>query len=336
MEKDSEKYKVSKTAQGSKSGLAPCCVGLFGKDLFGREIKQKMAGLVAERFLAPPFSVLDARSGDWKKRKAAWIRMGINSEVGRLGNEDILPPSAKDDYARLISNSATGAGVKGGVSVFDPMLCEIMYRWFCPKEGQIVDPFAGGSVRGIVAHKTGFKYWGCDLSKAQVEANKKQADVICRDNAPQWVCGDSLDLLSSAPSADFIFSCPPYGDLEKYSDDPRDISNMEYHTFIAAYRRIILRAIKALNDNRFACFVVGDFRDKKGFMRNFVSETITAFEVCGAKLYNEAILITNVGSAAMRATRQFNAGRKMCKTHQNVLVFCKGDWRKATDIVMDR
>ena len=26
MEKDSEKYKVSKTAQGSKSGLAPCCI----------------------------------------------------------------------------------------------------------------------------------------------------------------------------------------------------------------------------------------------------------------------------------------------------------------------
>jgi hypothetical protein len=32
----------------------------------------------------------------------------------------------------------------------------------------------------------------------------------------------------------------------------------------------------------------------------------------------------------MRVTNQFETGRKMAKTHQNMLVFCKGDWRKAT------
>jgi len=47
-------------------------------------------------------------------------------------------------------------------------------------------------------------------------------------------------------------------------------------------------------------------------------------------LYNEAILVTSVGSACMRVTKQFESGRKFAKTHQNVLVFCKGDWRKAT------
>lgn len=35
------------------------------------------------------------------------------------------------------------------------------------------------------------------------------------------------------------------------------------------------------------------------------------------------------GSASMRVTKQFESGRKMAKTHQNVLVFCKGDWKKA-------
>jgi hypothetical protein len=135
--------------------------------------------------------------------------------------------------------------------------------------------------------------------------------------------------LDSAPSADFVFSCPPYGDLEKYSDDPADLSNMEFHTFIAAYKRIILRAVTRLKQDRFACFVVGDFRDNRGFYRNFVSETIRAFEDCGARLYNDAVLLTSVGSASMRVSKQFDAGRKMCKTHQNVLVFCKGDWRKA-------
>ena len=129
--------------------------------------------------------------------------------------------------------------------------------------------------------------------------------------------------------ADLIFSCPPYGDLERYSDDPADLSTMEWHTFKAAYGQIILRAVKKLKPNRFACFVVGDFRDPRGFYRDFVSTTIAAFKGAGAELYNEAILVTSVGSASMRVTKQFEAGRKFAKTHQNVLVFCKGDWRAA-------
>jgi hypothetical protein len=216
-----------------------------------------------------------------------------------------------------------------GTSLFDPTLCECAYRWFCPEGGQVIDPFAGGSVRGIVAGMLGRRYWGCDLRQEQIDANNAQADEIAPDVRPVWVCGDSMATLTAAPDADFVFSCPPYGDLEKYSDDPADLSAMEWHTFRAAYGRIILQAVKRLKPNRFGCFVVGDFRDKRGFYRDFVSSTIAAFRDCGAELYNEAILVTSVGSASMRVTKQFEAGRKFAKTHQNVLVFCKGEWRTA-------
>lgn len=104
---------------------------------------------------------------------------------------------------------------------------------------------------------------------------------------------------------------------------------MEWHTFVAAYKRIILRSVGRMRPDSFACFVVGDFRDERGFYRNFVSITIEAFEACGARLYNEAILATPIGTAALRVTKQFESSRKFAKTHQNVLVFCKGDWRKA-------
>ena len=163
--------------------------------------------------------------------------------------------------------------------------------------GQVVDPFAGGSVRGIVAGSLGLRYWGSDLRAEQIAANDAQADEIGTDPRPVWVCGDSMDTLGDAPDADLVFSCPPYGDLERYSDDPRDLSSMEWHTFTAAYRRIIMRAVRKLKENRFACFVVGDFRDPRGFMRGFVGETIAAFEEQRSHLYNEAILLTSVGSA---------------------------------------
>lgn len=299
---------------------------LYGVDLFGATIKPKAAGPVAERFVIPPFSVLDAKQGEWQERKRAWQAMGIRGEIGRDAKSYNIHDWIEGNREEL---GLQGAIHGDGVSIFDPVVCELAYRWFSPSGGQIVDPFAGGSVRGIVAGSLGRKYWGCDLRQEQIDANELQAHTIDPQVMPEWVCGDSMETLPNAPLADMVFSCPPYGDLEVYSNNPNDLSNMEWHTFVAAYKRIILRSVERMKNDSFSCFVVGDFRDKKGFYRNFVSTTIEAFEVCGARLYNEAILATSVGSAAMRVTKQFDSGRKLAKTHQNVLVFCKGDWRKA-------
>jgi hypothetical protein len=296
---------------------------LYGTDLFGASAAPKPSGPVAERFLFPPFTVLDAKAADWQERKRAWLAIGLRSELGRSAKSYNI-----HDWQERVNGQAAAAG--DGTSVFDPVLCELAYRWWAG-HGQVVDPFAGGSVRGIVAAQLGLDYWGCDLRAEQIEANRLQAAEICTGKMPTWVVGDSMVTLDDAPAADFVFSCPPYGDLEVYSDDPADLSNMEWHTFLAAYRRIILRAVRRLKEDRFACFVVGDFRDSKGFYRNFVSETIGAFEACGARLYNEAILATPVGSACMRVTKQFTVSRKMAKTHQNVLVFCKGDPKRAAE-----
>jgi len=195
----------------------------------------------------------------------------------------------------------------------------------------VLDPFAGGSVRGIVASEMGYRYWGCDLWQEQIDANLEQAAEIYPETPPAWSCGDALDEVPKAPLADLVFSCPPYGDLERYSDDPRDLSTMEYHTFIANLKQIVFRCSRRLKENRFACFVVGEFRDSKGHYRNFVGDTVQAFQEAGFGYYNEAILVTAVGSLPIRITKQFEAGRKLGKTHQNMLVFVKGDARKAVE-----
>jgi hypothetical protein len=144
---------------------------------------------------------------------------------------------------------------------------------------------------------------------------------------PTWTCGDSLniDTIAKGYEADLIFSCPPYADLEVYSDKKEDLSNMSYKDFIAVYREIIRKSCEMLKQDRFAVFVVGDVRDKKGFYQNFVSDTIQAFIDSGVLLYNEMILVNTVGSLAIRAGRQFAIGRKVGKQHQNVLVFYKGN-----------
>lgn len=230
------------------------------------------------------------------------------------------PPQSLDETSEKILAATTAAGT----SIFDPVLCELAYSWFCPPAGRILDPFAGGSVRGIVAAFLGYHYTGIDLRPEQIEANRAQAERITPHNPPRWIIGDSLTDIPNE-SFDFVFSCPPYFDLEVYSDDPRDLSAKSYTDFIEAYRQIIQTSIDRLLPNRFACFVIGDIRDKDGYYRNFVSDTIAAFQDAGAKLYNEAILITALGSLPIRTGQQFSKTRKLGKTHQNVIVAAKGD-----------
>lgn len=132
-----------------------------------------------------------------------------------------------------------------------------------------------------------------------------------------------------------IFSCPPYGDLERYSDDPRDLSAQDHEAFLRNYRTIVAASVALLADDRFAVFVVGDFRDERGLYRNFVAETIRAFHDAGAHLYNDAVLVTAVGSLPIRVRKQFTGNRKLGRTHQNVLVFWKGDPSHVRDALGD-
>ena len=219
-----------------------------------------------------------------------------------------------------------------GTSIFDPVLCELVYRWFSPPGGLVLDPFAGGSVRGIVASKLGRRYFGVELREEQVAANREQAAAICTEPLPVWHHGDSRGIgqLAGANDADLLFSCPPYAFLEVYSDDPKDLSTLPYDEFRKAYREIIRAACAKLKPDSFACFVVGDVRDKRGDYCQFPWHTIEAFNDAGLRLYNEAVLVTAVGSLSIRVAKQFRVGRKLGKTHQNVFVFVKGDARKAT------
>lgn len=216
-----------------------------------------------------------------------------------------------------------------GTSIFDPVLCETQYLWFTKAGDSIIDPFAGGSVRGIVAVEIGRHYTGIDLRKEQIEANIENGE-ICTGEKPKWICGDSLNIEKIAPGEyDFIFTCPPYGNLEHYSEDPADLSNMADDDFDNAYFEIIKKAAGMLKPDRFACVVVGNYRDRKGFLRDLVGLTVRAMEASGLRYYNDFVFVTPAGSLPIRCGRTFQATRKMGRTHQYCLCFVKGNPEKA-------
>lgn len=275
-------------------------------------------GALQTKFVAPPFSVLDSRQGYWKERKAEWHKYLPDSRDGR--DEGLLGVGLTDLAKEIGSQNLTST------SEFDPVLCEIIYQWFAPAGGVVIDPFAGGHVRGTIADILGLNYTGIELRPEQVETNNSVKQEFGIEGAT-WICDDSLnvDKYIEDESADFMIACPPYADLEVYSDDPRDISNMDYPDFLRTYENIIAKFIKKLKQNTFAVFVVGDARGKDGFYYDFISDTKKAFIKNGMKLYNECILIESMATAALRANKNFGASRKVIKGHQNILVFYKGE-----------
>ena len=68
------------------TGFDDAEIGAFDLPGGGNGDAGKANGSLAEKFGIPPFSVLNAREGWWQDRKAAWLALGIVSELGRGEN----------------------------------------------------------------------------------------------------------------------------------------------------------------------------------------------------------------------------------------------------------
>ncbi|MCX5066642.1 pyridoxal-phosphate dependent enzyme [Micromonospora lupini] len=553
---------------------------------------------LAERFGVPPFTVLDARQGYWQERKKSWLALGIDSGAGRGGELTGGFANAAAQQAKYHGGDATEVPSWAGTSIFDPVLCELLVRWYSAPGHRVIDPFAGGSVRGLVSARLGRHYTGIDLRPEQVEANdasatdwvnrgllgittpdtpsaygpddltpievhagyrvkrddlftipggaggkvrtcltlarrataglvtagsrqSPQVNIVagvaaslglpCRVHVPaakgpltpelaaartagaeivehrpgynnviiararedaaqhgwteipfgmecaeavrataaqvtnlpadakrlvvpvgsgmslsgilagltaagntvpvlgvvvgadptgrldtyapgwrdrvtlvqspldyhtpaaetelgdlpldpvyeakclpfledgdvlwvvgrretaldtppaerpRWVVGDSRnlrDLVEGDDLYDFMLTCPPYHDLEVYSDDPADLSRAgDYPTFLTAYRECLSAATDRMRPDAFAAIVTGPVRDAKGYILDLPTDTTRIMEDLGWRLYQDAVLVTAVSTAAIRAARGFVL-RKLTRTHQAVAVYHRGN-----------
>ena len=303
-----------------------------------------------DRFVVPPFSILDTRKGYWQDRKKKW-----HEQMGDLGEsrKDTLVTSLEIKYKDLYKRTREHRKELGitfkeyiekyvpqeelekeqakivaqGVSIFDPVISEIMCKWFTPHKGaKIFDCFAGDTAKGLVFAECGFSFTGIELREEQVEINNNV--IADRQSDIRYICDDGRNVAKhiEPESQDMLFSCPPYFDLEVYSDLPNDASNQgSYDDFIQILKTAFTNALGCLKNNRFVVIVVGDVRDRKtGFYYDFCGDIKRIFRETGVLLYNEIILVEQTASTALRAARYMET-RKVAKTHQHILVFFKGN-----------
>lgn len=272
---------------------------------------------LAEKFIVPPFSVLDTRQGYWIERKREW-KSKIDDD-GSRGTSSLMAGIGhiqKDEDSGYADNS-----------VIDPVLCEVILKWFTPCEkSNVFDCFAGDTGFGFVSEYLGHAFTGIELRPEQVSDNVRRLEA--KGLNANYMCDDGRNVLNHVEekSQDLLFSCPPYFDLEVYSDKENDASNQKtYEEFYQILDTAFTNAGNCLKDNRFAVIVCGDIRNKKtGGYYGFPESIKNTFRRNGFELWNELILLEPIGNRRLLANKYMET-RKVAKTHQNVLVFYKGD-----------
>ena len=288
-------------------------------DAGNKEVDTETKRVLRDEFLIPPFSLFDARQGYWQDRKRLW--KNIIKDRGETREATL-------GMGTLVDNPNYKTGNLTTVSILDPVLAETLIRWFCPIGGRTFDPFAGDSVFGYVSGFLGRPFTGIELRAEQCNVNQTRANLAKFDVDVKYICDDGQNVAThmEPESQDFLFSCPPYFDLEVYSSDPRDASNQEsYADFISIIDNAVKGAATLLKPDRFAAFVVSDVRAKRGGgYWGFPDDVKRIFRENGFMIYNEIVFINAVGTAALRAARYFKH-RKVARVHQDIILAYKGD-----------
>ena len=280
------------------------------------ENKEQIAhNALAEKFLIPPFDVFDAKNKRWLERKKQWNTL-IKDRAQARENSKVY---TNIEYSNMDSPE---------VSILDAVLAEIINLWFTPHKGcKTFDCFAGDTVFGYVSSYLGNEFTGIELRQEQADFNNAQTQGL----KAKYICDDGQNVAVhiEPESQDLLFSCPPYFDLEVYSDLENDASNQDsYEDFLKILDNAFSNAVKCLKNNRFAVITVGDVRNKKtGEYYNFPNDIINIFTRNGLKLYNNIKLLTPIGTAQIRAGK-YMKNRKTAHIYQDVLVFYKGDTSK--------
>ena len=292
--------------------------------------KQSMPKALHEKYVVPPFSVFNTHQPYYRERMRMWRDLGMCGTNGRITDVNGL----SYDNRRMDKQKTHQ---HNGTSTFSPVVCEVVYKWFTPHEhSKIFDPFAGGITRGAIASVLGHDYIGYDINPNQIESNIEEFAKISErydiKGSCRWECHNSADSYvdygqNKWIKYDLIFTCPPYFNLEKYSDIMGDLSlHTEYERFMFDYVYIIDKCYHYLADNSFMVWVVSDVRRKDtGAYYGLVADTIKQAQSVGFQLYNEIILYNETGNLAITSGDYLKKARKVGRQHQNILVFYKGD-----------
>jgi hypothetical protein len=287
-------------------------------------------------------NVWNSLKGDWLKLKNEW-----NDKIELAGEKYNIPNpkfatregcwQGDSGFSNVVLSERViegdeiihkkGRSHNGNASVLDPVACEVILRFFMPREGKMIyNPFGGGVQFGFIAGEYGYEYMASEIRQNQCDANNK----LCSDfDNVKWIKSDSATYEPEG-NYDLIFTCPPYYKVEKYIDydgnpPTGEINSLStYNQFRDTLFEGYKIAINHLNYNCFFVVMTGDSRDKNGAYYCSESETELFLKDQGLAIYNKIVYLESEFTRLAQAKKTLNY-RKFPKREQKIIVAYKGD-----------
>jgi len=138
-------------------------------------------------------------------------------------------------------------------SIYNPDQAAFILDYYTKPGYVILDPFMGRATRPIISLYLGRKYIGYDTSIKTIELNKKIVDEKFPNAKCKLVYGDGTELIDlnfKENCIDAVFTCPPYYNIEKYSNSQGDLSYLsvsDYNKRIEILFNNLYRLLKPSN-----------------------------------------------------------------------------------------
>jgi DNA modification methylase len=163
---------------------------------------------------------------------------------------------------------SSGAHTAGYWGNFIPQIPYQMMRRYTKKGDWVLDTFAGSGTTLIEGQRLGRHTIGIELQPRMVEYARRLvtsepnrynviADIVNADSTTV----DYEPILSNhgAESVQLVIVHPPYFDIIKFSDDPRDLSNAtSVERFLEMVGKVVDNAAPLLDKGRYLVLVIGD------------------------------------------------------------------------------
>lgn len=239
------------------------------------------------------------------------------TEFDKKITDKVASDGLKEDYkkGKNIKEWVKVGGGNRALSKFNSENCKNIINYFTCKGDTILDPF-GGRTRAIISNHLDRKYVGFELTEKYFPAESTSDRKIFNMDS-----GDMDKVLDKSMKFDLAFTCPPYWNMEKYSDNPKDLSTSpSYLGFLRDCNSRLELTSSYLKEDGFLIVVLMDFR-QKGVFYPWHIDTINFFHNnTDFKLYD-----TMIWEMSPRKRHplypQALVNRRMLNTHEYCLVF---------------
>ena len=162
----------------------------------------------------------------------------------------------------------SGVHTAGYWGNFIPQIPRQMMLRYSKRGEWVLDPFAGAGTTLIEGQRLGRHTVGIELQAGVAEQARRllSAEPNPHDTISEIVTADSLAVDYQAilrsygqDSVQLVILHPPYFDIIRFSDDPRDLSNAaSVQDFVDQIGGIVDRARTVLDQGRYLALVIGD------------------------------------------------------------------------------